>query len=134
MRVASNREARGTFLRFALVSSGLAAGLLLVGSMPSWKLGGEPAVRAMVTALGVALGASLLGAGVLIRGNRSPEPATRAMVSLAATGVRLFLVVTVVLVLSLGKWLEAGPLLIWLALSYPLFLVLDTRFAIRLTR
>ena len=133
MGEAERPEATKEMTRFVLASVGLAAGLLLAGWVPSQKLGGEPALRAMLAAVGVALGASLLGAVVLIRGSRSPNATTRAMMSLAATGARLFLVATVVAILSLGGWVSARPLLIWLAISYPLFLILDTRFAVRLT-
>ena len=53
------------------------------------------------------------------------------MAVMAAMGLRFALVLMVGLAAALSGWFQVGPLLIWLAISYMVLLVGDTRFAAR---
>ena len=119
----------GRYLRFLgrVAATTIAAALL--GALPTRRLGGEGALLAMVVGCGIsALGSAVGGLPFALVPAAAPEAAvTRAL--LAAV-----LRPTVVLGLGLAAALSGGfataPLLAWLAVSYVLLLVLDTRYAV----
>jgi hypothetical protein len=107
----------------------LGAGLVLgaLGYLPTRRFAGEGAVAAMFGALAaVTLGSIIGGLPILLARRRG---AAKPGVVMSSMLVRLVAVVLLAAALALGLDLPTGPFLVWLALSYLLLLVVDTRYA-----
>lgn len=115
------------FLRFCswVLLASVVIGAL--GYLPTRALVDGGAVAAMLAALGAAALASILGGvPVVVARLRGEAKPSAVMVS---TILRLVAVVVLAVLAALLLKLPTGPFLIWLALSYLLLLVIDTRYA-----
>jgi hypothetical protein len=117
---------RTAYLRFLAWTVALAALLALLGYLPTKRWGGESAVHAMLAGCGVGVVASALGGlpVLLFAGTGGVTPA------LAGMAVRFAAALVLTLAAALSGAFERGPLLLWVAISYMVLLVVDTRFAL----
>ncbi|MCP4200914.1 MAG: hypothetical protein GY769_03165 [bacterium] len=122
-------------LRFAAIAIAVTVVLLVAGTLLTCDA--APGAReSMIWACGVVFLGSILGAVPLISGAGAAASAGPAGVSrfLAAMLVRLGAVgIGAVAVVLLGE-VEVAPFLLWLAVSYLVFLIVDTAFALRVFR
>lgn len=119
----------GGYLRFLGWVIAVTAALALVGWVPTRRLGGEEAVPAMLAGCAVGILASALG-GVpiaLVRGGQ----AARTQALLLSMAIRLGAVVILAVAAVLSGWFPRAPLLLWVAISYVVQLVVDTRYALQ---
>lgn len=124
--------AAGGYLRFLGWVVAVTAVLVLLGWVPTQRLGGEGAVPAMLAGCAVGILASALG-GVpiaLARGTRGGA-AQRTQAALLSMAVRLGAVVILAVAAVLSGWFPRKPLLLWVAISYVAMLVVDTRYALQ---
>jgi hypothetical protein len=115
--------------RYLALVAATAAALVLVGYLPTVRLGGEGAVPAMLAGCAVSLVASLLGSAplLLIRG-RTPADGVNAV--LGSIVVRLATVVMLAVAVALGGLFANMPFLLWVAISHAALLVVDTLHAL----
>lgn len=119
----------GGYLRFLAWVVAVTAALALVGWVPTRRLGGEDAIPAMLAGCAVGILASALG-GVpiaLVQGG----PAARMQALLLSMAIRLGAVVILAVAAVLSGWFPRAPLLLWVAISYVVQLVVDTRYALQ---
>jgi hypothetical protein len=126
--------------RFAALAGGLAAGFLAVGVLAT-RDGAAGGSEAMFWAWGVVLLGSLAGAVPLVLA--SPETGRGRAASVGPAAVSSFLAAILLRMGAVGVGaaaviflvdIEAKPFLLWLAVGYLLFLILETAFALRLFR
>lgn len=124
------QRAAGDYLRFLLWVVAATAVLLLVGYVPTRRLGGEEGLPAMIAGCAVGALASAIGGlpVLLIRGG---SPAARVMATMGSMALRLFVVAILAVAVALSGLFERVPLLIWIAVSYAVLLIVDTRYALR---
>jgi hypothetical protein len=122
-------RAAGRYLRFLGQVAALAAAAAFLGAWPTRRWGGEGALLAMATGCGIsALGAAVGGLAFALAPPAGPERA--ASRALLASALRPLVA------LALGTWaalsgrFAVAPLLVWLAASYVLLLVPETRYAL----
>jgi hypothetical protein len=115
------------YLRFLAWTVAVAAGVALLGYLPTLRWGGPGAVRAMLAGCGVGVAASGLG-GIPVLLFAGTGGATGALAAMAA---RFASALLLGLAAVLSGWFERGPLLIWVAISYAVLLIVDTRFALQ---
>jgi hypothetical protein len=120
------RPRTAAYLRFLAWTVALAAGIALLGYLPTKRWGGEGAVRAMLAGCGVGTVASALG-GVPVLLFWEVGGATGV---LAAMAVRFAAALGLGLAAALTGSFERGPLLLWMAISYMVLLTVDTRYAL----
>ncbi len=115
------------YAHFALWVLVCAVVLVVLGYLPTLRLAGEEGLTAMLCAVfAVSLGSIIGGYPVFaahLRGRPNPHAGLVAMM------VRLVVVALLATLLALSLPLESGPFLGWLAISYLLLLVVDTRYA-----
>ncbi len=119
----------GGYLRFLAWVVAVTAALALVGWVPTRRLGGEEAIPAMLAGCAVGILASALG-GVpiaLVRGGQT----ARTQALLLSMAIRLGAVVILAVAAVLSGWFLRAPLLLWVAISYVVQLVVDTRYALQ---
>lgn len=106
--------------------------LAALGYLPTRRLAGETALVSMYCAVSAATLGSIIGGLPIflahLRGVPNPQAGLVSML------VRLVAVVLLATLLALSLGLPTGPFLIWLALSYLLLLVVDTRYAMVVLR
>lgn len=122
-------RAAGRYLRFVGRVAALAAAAALLGALPTRRLGGDGALLAMAVGCGIsALGSAVGGLPfALARPGRAAETAPRGLL---ASALRPLVVLGLGLAAALSGRLPVAPLLVWLAISYVLLLVPDTRYAL----
>jgi hypothetical protein len=109
------------------------AGLILVGWVPTRRLGGDPAVDAMVLACLLCFVGSVVGSLPFVLGRSfGGSGRTTPVSALASLAVRFTWVVGSAAFVALAGWAEPRPFLIWVAISYLAFLVVDVWFALAL--
>lgn len=117
---------------FSLAVVGAGAVLCAIGYLPTRSVAGSAGVSAMLTAVAATVLASVIGGVPILlarlRGEIKPQTVMVSMV------VRLVVVVLLAASLGLAKDLPLTPFLLWLGISYLLLLVIDTLFAMTVTR
>lgn len=121
--------AAGGYLRFLAWAVAVAAAVALLGWLPTRRLGGDGAVRAMLAGCGVSVVASAVGA-VPVALSRGAAATVRMKALLMAMGLRFGVVAVLALATVLSGLFDRAPLLIWVAVSYAAQLVVDTRYAL----
>ena len=122
-------DTAGGYLRFLMWAVGVTAVAVLLGWLPTRRLGGEEAIPAMLAGCAVSLLASALG-GVPIALARGTAEAARMKALLMAMALRFGAVVVLALAAVLSGLFHRVPLLLWVALSYAAQLVVETRYAL----
>lgn len=118
------------YRRFLAWSVAAAAGVALLGFVPTQRLGGAGALRAMAAGCVLGVLASAVGAVPIARA-RAGSPGDRLTAGLASMGLRLLVLFALGFAAVLSGWFERRPLLIWTAIGYFAQLVVDTRYATR---
>jgi len=128
-RMAGEAAASMSFGRYLALVAATAAALVVVGYLPTVRLGGEGAVPAMFAGCAVSVVASLFGSAplLLIRG-RTPADGVNAV--LGSIVVRLATVVMLAVAVALGGLFANMPFLLWVAISHAALLVVDTVHAL----
>ena len=126
----ASRPPAAEYLRFLAWSVAVAAGVALLGYVPTRQLGGAGALRAMVAGCALGVVASAVGA-VPIALARAGTPSDRLTAMLASMGLRLLVLFALGFAAVLSGWFERRPLLIWIGIGYLAQLVVDTRYATR---
>jgi len=117
----------GGYPRFLAWAVGLTLTLALVGYAPTRTLAGRGAVPAMLAGCIIGLVASTLGGVPILLARRQGRVETAVLAGMA---VRFATACALALAAALSGWLERGPLLVWVGLSYLVLLVVDTRYAL----
>jgi hypothetical protein len=117
------------FLAWALAATALAA---LLGFVPTRRLGGEEALRAMIAGCSVGLLASALGGiPVALGRGKAADPTARLQAMLASMGLRFAVVLALGAAAAFSGWFGLKPLLLWIAFSYMALLTVDTWYAVK---
>ncbi len=114
--------------RFAVLAFGILLLLWAVGGYPTWRLGGEAALPAMVVGGLLAYIASLVGVVPLVL-KRGKAPVEKIPAAMGAMALRVAVVVVLAVAVVLLSGLDKNPLLLWVAISHFGLLVADTLFA-----
>ncbi len=123
--------AMGRALRIGALVVVAAVITVAVGYLPTKRIGGADAVPAMLAGCSISALGSLVGViPVALAASRPVRAMPNAI--LMATALRLAVVAALALAVALSNWFERGPLLIWVAISYVVFLIVDTACAVRL--
>ncbi|MDX1502709.1 MAG: hypothetical protein R3325_10140 [Thermoanaerobaculia bacterium] len=118
------------YLRFLAWLGLLALGAVAAGYLPTRNLGGAAAVRAMTLGCGLSLFGSVLGSlPVLAAAARPGGPGTSEL--LGSLALRFFVVVAGSGAVVLASLAPPRPFLIWVAISYVLFLIADVLYSVR---
>jgi hypothetical protein len=119
------------YARFLVLLVVCAAGLVLVGWIPTRKLGGDAAVRALVIACLVSVTGSVVGSLPLVLGQWLGGSARATPVGvMASLAVRFTWVVVWAAAVALAGWAEPRLFLIWVGISYLVLLVPDVKYAL----
>jgi hypothetical protein len=129
MTAAARPRAALEYSRFLAVAVAVAAAVGAVGFVPTLRLGGAAAVRALLAGCAVAVAASAAG-GVPIA-LAGPRPASRPQAALLAMAVRLLTVATLGMAAAASGRFAVRPLAIWTVISYLAQLAVDSRYAMR---
>lgn len=126
------RSPAAEYLRFLAWVAGAVILIIVVGALPTRRLGGEAAIPAMIA--GCVIGALASAAGgipvALARKSTAPDPAARLNAMMLSMGLRLAVVVALgAAALAIG--FERKPLLLWIAIGYLVLLAVDVRYAIK---
>ncbi len=122
-------RAAGGYLRFLAWAVGVTAAVALIGWLPTRRLGGDGAALSMLAGCAVSVVASALGGVPVALARGAPEPA-RQRALLMGMALRFGVVALLAVAAALSGLFERGPLLIWVAISYAVQLVVDTRYAL----
>ena len=115
------------YARFLGTAVAVAAAVGAAGYLPTLRLGGAVAVRALLAASVVAVAASAAG-GVPIA-LAGPRPAGRPQAALVAMAVRLLTVTGLGMAAAASGRFAIRPLAIWTVIGYLAQLVVDSRYA-----
>ncbi|HEX2644686.1 MAG TPA: hypothetical protein VHU81_16930 [Thermoanaerobaculia bacterium] len=128
-------RAAGSYLRFLAWGIGTTVAAALVGWIPTRRLAGEDALPALIAGCVIALLASAIGAlPVVLARSRPNAPLQGPVAALAATGVRVGVMVALGLAAALSGSFSIRPLVVWIAIAYVVLLVVDTRYAVTALR
>jgi hypothetical protein len=130
--VGGQRAAR-LYLRLATLLLATAGVLVLIGWRPTSSLGGIAAVHSMLAGCGVSFLASLIGALPVIGSGRghSAQSITTLMGSML---LRVTAAAALTVVTALQGIFELKPLVLWVGISYLVFLPADVYIALRAKR
>lgn len=124
-------DAAGGYLRFLMWAVGVTVVAVLLGWLPTRRLGGEEAIPAMLAGCAVSLLASALGGVPIALARRAGStPQARMQSLLMAMGVRFAAVVVLAVAAVLSGLFLRVPLLLWVAIGYAVQLVVETRYAL----
>ena len=118
-------------LKFIAMALAVTTVLILVGWIPTTRLGGVGARSAMVAGCAISLLSSTIGVVPIVLAMRGPVRSMPQAI-LMSTLLRFLVVLVLALSAALSGWFERVPLLIWVAISYLLLLVTDTIYAVRI--
>jgi len=118
-----------SYLKFLLLLTGVAAALIGIGWIVTSKIGGsEAAVAGMFWGCGLSWIASVVG-GLPQIFIRQPEDGPGILV-LGSTAIRMGVTLAGVLIVALGTEISTPSFLLWVALSYVVFLIVDVAFVL----
>jgi hypothetical protein len=127
---AAAQSPRAGYLRFLVWASLIGVAAILLGYVPTRRLGGESALPAMMAGVAIGVIASAVGALPIALSRRQGAPAS-PLQGLAAMGLRAATVLVLGLSVGFSGWFDSRPLLIWIALGYVAQLALDVWYAVR---
>lgn len=123
------RRAVRNYVRLLGLLVVIAAALLMLGWVPTRKLGGPEGITAMVAGCGLSLAGSAIGALPIFwaeRRERVPGPSS----ILASVALRFVLVLAAAAAVALSGVVERVAFVVWVGVSYLAFLVADVRHAL----
>jgi len=118
-----------SYVQFVLLLTGVGAALIGIGWWIAPKLGGPQTVSAMMLACGLSWIASVVGSfpQIFVRTvEQSP-----GITVLGSTAIRMGVTLAGILVIALGTEISKPVFLLWVAVSYGVFLIADVLFALR---
>ena len=117
------------FLKFVLLLTGVGAVMIGLGMVVTRKLGGSEAVTGMLWGCGLSWLAALIGGlpQVFIRSS----PQNSGVLVLGSTAIRMVVTLGGVLVIALATDVARVSFLLWVALSYFIFLGADVFYVLR---
>lgn len=113
---------------FVLLLFGVAALLMTLGFWMSLKLGGSEAVAGMLWGCGLSLVAAVIGGLPQLMGGRGPQQAGISV--LASLAIRMGITLLGVLAILLSTEIPPAAFLLWVAVSYLVFLAADVGFVL----
>jgi len=119
----------GRFVAWTLAACGA---VLVIGYLPTRSLGGEGAIAAMVAGCLVSVFASLVGGIPVALARRDGLGGIQSI--LASFALRFIVVMATALAVALSGYVDRGPFLVWVGISYLACLVADTRYALAAVR
>jgi hypothetical protein len=121
------------YLRLATLLLVAGGALVLLGWLPTRRLGGTAGLQAMLAGCGVSYLASLIGALPVIRSERrhSAEDIATFMGSML---LRMTSAAVLTVVAALQGIFELKPLILWVGISYLAFLPVDLYLSLRAKR
>jgi hypothetical protein len=119
----------GRYARFLGLSSAIVVALLVIGIVPTRRLGGEAALTAMIGGCVIGLISAAMAGGLLVAVDGA-SPEARMQRAFLAMVVRLAVVVVLGAAAVLSGTLERQPMLIWVAIAYLALLPLEVMLAI----
>jgi len=117
------------FLKFVLLLTGVGAVLIGIGMVVTRKFGGSEAVVGMFWGCGLSWIAAVIGGLPQIFVRKSPQ--SSGVLVLGSTAIRMAITLGGVLVIALGTDVPRPSFLLWVALSYLIFLIADVSFVLR---
>jgi hypothetical protein len=117
------------FLAWGLAATALA---VLLGYVPTRRLGGEGALGAMIAGCVIGWLASALGGiPVALGRGKVANPTARLQAMMASMGLRFGVVLALGAAAAFSGWFGLKPLLLWIAISYMALLAVDTWYAVK---
>ena len=111
-----------------LLLTGVAGALIGIGWLVAAKIGGSETVTAMLWGCGLSWIASLVGGLPQIFIQKAD--AAPGVLALGSTAIRMVVTLVGVLIVALGTEISKPSFLLWVALSYIVFLVVDVTFVL----
>jgi hypothetical protein len=121
-----------SYARLLLVLFGLALLLMALGYTVSRRLGGEEAVAGMFWGCGLTFFATAAGGLLPFVERRSEQQ--RGTLALGSLAVRMGITLLGALVILLGTNAPRSSFLLWVAVSYIVFLIADIAFVLSVDR
>ena len=125
-------SARIRYLKFVGVLAAIVLALMLIGFLPTRAIAGEGTWPSMFVGCLVSLVASAVGAVPLAM--NSGDTSGGMQLAFMAMAIRLAAVVAGGVVAASIPGLSAPVVLIWIAISYMVLLIADTRFGLTILR
>lgn len=119
-----------SYLKLCLLLTGVAGVLIGIGWLVASSIGGSEAVTAMIWGCGLSWIASVVSGLPQILVHKAEQ--APGVVFLGSTAIRMGVTLAGVLVIALGTEISTPSFLLWVALSYLLFLIVDVVFVLRL--
>jgi hypothetical protein len=117
------------YARFLGWAAAATVALLLLGYLPTRRLGGERALTAMAVGCGIGWLSAALGGWPLLRVERR-APHERLQGLLLAMGVRATVAAALAALVLVAGDFDRRSLLLWLAIAYGALLAVEVRFAL----
>jgi hypothetical protein len=129
MHEAGRSRSNRSYLRFVLLLTGVVAGLLVVGWMPTRNLGGPEAISGMILGCSLSLLAAIVG-GLPQLGPGRRKPRDQGLAALMSLAIRMGLTLMGALAAVLGGLVAPKAFLLWVGLSYLSLLLVDVLFVL----
>jgi len=117
------------FLKFVLLLTGVGAVMIGLGMVVTRKLGGSEAVTGMFWGCSLSWLAALIGGLPQVFVRNSPQ--NSGVLVLGSTAIRMVVTLGGVLIIALGTDVARVSFLLWVALSYFVFLGADVFYVLR---
>jgi hypothetical protein len=117
-----------SYLRFLVWGVVAVAVVALLGYLPTQRLAGSGAIPAIFAGCSVGILSAALGALPIVFAGSSP--AAKVQAGLLTIGVRFGSVLLLGLAAVLSGRFERRPLVVWVAVSYVVLLVIESRYAV----
>ena len=119
----------GRYARFLLWAIATVAIAVVIGVLPTRRLGGEAAIPAMAAGCLISFVSAALAGWLLVMFDAS-TPTARMQRAFLAMVVRLAVVIVLGMAAALSGEIARSPLLLWLAITYLALLPLEVKLAI----
>jgi hypothetical protein len=117
-----------SYLRFVSLLTAAAVALVGIGLFVAPRFGGSETVTAMLWGCGLSWIASLVGGLPQLFSEKSD--AAPGVLVLGSTAIRMGVTLGGVLIVALGTEISKPSFLLWVALSYIVFLIVDVAFVL----
>ncbi|HEV8578263.1 MAG TPA: hypothetical protein VGX68_04210 [Thermoanaerobaculia bacterium] len=125
------RSPAAEYLRFLVWAVAVGLALVLLGTAPTRRLGGEDALPAMFAGCAIGVLASAVGALPVMLARRRGAKTAPLQSMLVSMALRFAAVLALGLSAGLSGWFATRPLLLWIGLGYIAQLALDVRYMVR---
>ena len=119
----------GRYVRFLGLAAAIVVGLCAIGWVPTKRMAGAEATRAMIAGCAISLVSAAMAGGLLVAAG-AETPQARMQRGFLAMIVRVVAVVVLALAAVFSGEFQRSPLLFWMAVGYIALLPLEVRLAI----